>query len=332
VLGNALFQDPVQFARLGFVVVDEQQRFGVEQRLKLVKKGTAPHLLFLSATPIPRTFELALLGNLDVSYLTKSHCQSRIKTYLISMNKISDIETYIHKCLSKEERVYWVCPLIDGKDQQDGSALDEGVKYRAEVLMKKFSDSVGILHGKMTSRQKQNAVEQFRLGTKPILVATTVIEVGVHVPEATTMIIEQSERFGLSQIHQIRGRVGRGAQHGHCFLLHSQNISIQARQRMRALRECSDGAEIAEKDWQLRGGGDLVGTLQSGFSRYRFVDLSVHHTLMKLAEREAMRLWESSIQCKKANPGDCSPLAMHHYVPLLLRMFSWHHDGILCAG
>ena len=311
---HALFQDKVEFSNLALVIIDEQQRFGVQQRLSLMQKGKAPHLLLLSATPIPRTFEMALWGNLNVSLLTERTCVGTVSTYIFSAKKIAELEQWMAEQIAKKARIYWVCPLIEEENNnQEGSVF-----YRLKRLYESFGENVGYLHGKMHAKEKQKIMERFRSGEVPILVSTTVIEVGVHVKEATTMVIEKSECFGLSQLHQLRGRVGRGALPGHCFLIYTQPLSAHGRERLKVLRESNDGFYIAEKDWKLRGGGDRVGTQQSGFYCYRFADLTAHASLIDDARKEAERLWEDP--------------SCNDQVAFLLRLFSWHHPGIFLAG
>lgn len=301
---HALFQDNVAFKNLGVAVIDEQHRFGVEQRLRLIQKGVSPHVLLLSATPIPRTLETAMYGNVSVSRLYQRISKHNVKTYLINEKRIDEVEAWILKCIERGERVYWVCPIIDDMEKNS-------VMARAQKLSEKFGDRVGVLHGKMRPDEKVAVMNAFRAGVTPIIVSTTVIEVGVHVDEASTMIIEQSERFGLSQLHQLRGRVGRGGVPGHCFLLYSFRMSPIARERLSVMRDFSDGFEIAERDWRIRGGGDIIGTKQSGVVDYKFADLAHHIDLLHLARSVAAGL-------------DAHPMAN-----FLLRLFSRDYDGIM---
>lgn len=309
---HALFQERVRFWNLGIVVVDEQHRFGVEQRLHLMKKGILPHALFFSATPIPRTFEMCLFGDLEVSRLSERPQPFRAKTYIMSSASIEKLVLWIEERLSHEERAYWVCPLIEDDDAQESDST-QSVKKRAEFLAMRFPDRVSMLHGKMSPQQKQDEMDRFRSGKTLLLVATTVIEVGVHVPEATIMVIEASERFGLAQLHQLRGRIGRDGREGYCFLLYTDPISKVSRTRLQILRSHSDGFEIAEKDWQLRGGGDRSGILQSGEFSYTFADPYVHRLFIPLALETAQL---STLRAKD----------------LLLSLFPWHRTGITYAG
>lgn len=309
---HALFQENVTFAHLGLAVIDEQQRFGVAQRRSLMEKGLAPHLLLLSATPIPRTFELALWGNVDVSLLPERPFPHNVTTLLVSLDRLQDLEEFLHKKLAVGERVYWICPLIEEDEEGTLGSLHQRVTY----LEQRFPGKVGFLHGRMKTDEKESVMQAFRNGEIHILVSTTVIEVGVHVPEATVMVIEHSERFGLSQMHQIRGRVGRDGRAGYCFLLYAKPLSFVARERLRILRKSDDGFEIAEKDWQLRGGGDVVGFVQSGFFAFRFADLQRDNHWLVQARNEAARIW-----------GYHPPHA--HF---LMHLFGWDENGLIQAG
>jgi ATP-dependent DNA helicase RecG len=278
---HALLYDRGEFTSLSLVVVDEQQRFGVMQRLALLAKGQAPHLLFLSATPIPRTFELALWGHMTVSRLDSRRIEGHLKSYLMSCEQLPKLEQWMRKCVTQGERVYWVCPTIEA----------EGVEFRYDYWSQRFPDQVGFLHGRLSSSEKEKTMTEFREGTKPLLVSTTVIEVGVHVPEASSMIIEESHNFGLSQLHQLRGRVGRDSIPGHCFFLYRPPLSSAAYERLDFMRKCHDGFEIAEHDWRQRGGGKHLGVQQSGFSQYRFLDFLYHSHLVEKAKKEAQEIW-----------------------------------------
>lgn len=311
---HALLYDRADFRSLALVVVDEQQRFGVMQRMTLLSKGDSPHLLFLSATPIPRTFELALWGHMSVSRLDSRLVPGHLTSYLISCDQLPKLYQWIEKCLARGERVYWVCPTIE----------EQGVVSRYEELMLHFSHQVGYLHGKMSSSEKEKIMTSFREGLKPLLVSTTVIEVGVHVPEASTMIIEDSQSFGLSQLHQLRGRVGRDNIPGHCFFLYQPPLSSSAYQRLDFMRKCHDGFLIAEHDWQQRGGGVRLGVQQSGFSQYRFLDFFYHSHLLEKAKEEAGKLWEKSPFFQEAQ--------WSRAIQERMRLFQYHSPEILRAG
>lgn len=260
---HALLYDSVTFRDLALIVIDEQQRFGVQQRLSLQKKGHNPHMLFLSATPIPRTFQRLICGQMDTSIIERRPTTLPVSSYLVSMAKMQDFYLWIQKCLAQRERVYWVCPTIEDEHS--------GVLRRWDYWNGFFPGLVGFLHGGLSLEEKEGVMEAFRRGEKPILVATTVIEVGIDVPQASTIFIEESVRFGLSQLHQLRGRVGRGTCGGHCFFLYTPELSTQGRQRLHFMRTCQDGFKIAEQDLLWRGGGTPWGTAQSGHATLRLV-------------------------------------------------------------
>lgn len=281
---HALFQDAAIFRDLGLAVIDEQHRFGVEQRLKLSEKGFRPDVLIMTATPIPRSLTLALYGDMDVSKIDeKPPIRRAVTTKLIHVERMGGIIAGLKKKLEAGERVFWVCPLIEESMLIDLAAAQE----RAEALQHEFPGRVGLLHGRMKADEKEAVMQQFVCGDLSILVATTVIEVGVNVPEATVMIVEQAERFGLAQLHQLRGRVGRGDQEATCLLLYKTPIGQTARERLQILRDSDDGFVIAEKDLELRGGGEILGTRQSGLPAYKFLDLVKHQRLIAMAQQEA---------------------------------------------
>jgi len=296
------------FSSLGLVVIDEQQRFGVMQRLALINKGCSPHLLFLSATPIPRTFERLLWGQIEVSHIEKRPSHIPLKSYVVSSARIPELKEWIGKCFQRQERVYWVCPAIEDETK--------GVLYRSSYWENHFPGQVTLLHGQMSSYEKEQTIEEFRSGHKPFLVTTTVIEVGVHVAEASTMIIEESPRFGLSQLHQLRGRVGRDHIPGHCFFLYTPPVSHSTGAKLEFMRECHNGFEIAEKDWSMRGSGVLLGTQQSGLSIYHFFDVNHHSSFLEQALAHAKRLKRSS----------------NLFTQLLLDLFQYESPEILKAG
>jgi ATP-dependent DNA helicase RecG len=290
---HALLEDSVQFKHLGMVVIDEQHRFGVAQRLKLTQKGLAPHLLVMSATPIPRTFELTRYGDLHISRLEEKPAgRLPVKTLLFGPNKKGDVLQSVANLIQAGGQGYWVCPLVEASESLPLS----DVTSRFESLEKLFPGKVGLLHGQMKSEDKQNVIEAFRQGELRLLVATTVIEVGVNVPQATLMVVEHAERFGLAQLHQLRGRVGRGQEASYCFLLYNFPLSHEGQARLKILRESQDGFWIAEQDWLLRGGGDQLGTRQSGLPLYRVADLALHHTLLPTARRLAEQMLQEDPQ------------------------------------
>lgn len=285
---HALFQDKAQFENLAAIVVDEQHRFGVLQRLRLVRKAEAvPHILLMSATPIPRTLELTLWGHIAVSCLEKRPQQQPIPTYIIRWSRILELYAWIRARLEHDESIYWVCPWIESEDEPELGQVVE----RYQDLCTQFPHNVGMLHGKLAWKEKEAILEAFAQGRIKILVSTTVIEVGVHVDHASTMIIEESQRFGLAQLHQLRGRVGRGKVPGYCFLIFGKQTSEVGHERLRLLRQCQDGFFLAQEDMRLRGAGALCGLAQSGPCTYRFADLAVHQELLEPAQALAQEIY-----------------------------------------
>jgi ATP-dependent DNA helicase RecG len=309
---HALLYERVLFSSLRLIVIDEQQRFGVMQRFQLAQKGNRPHMLFLSATPIPRTFERLLWGHMDVSRLARHACGPSVQTYLIPQHRMPELERWIRRCIQQKEGVYWVCPAIE---KEEGGAM-----MRAAYWQDRLGIPVGCLHSRLNSVEKETTLHAFRTGVVPLLVSTTVIEVGIHVEQASTMIIEDSARFGLSQLHQLRGRVGRGTIPGHCFLLYQEPLSAWASERLTFLRGCTDGFALAEQDWKCRGGGMPLGLKQSGLAKYTFVDFSVHQALLPIAIEKANALWNNPSQQAKAT------------IKALLRLLSIAPTSILQAG
>jgi ATP-dependent DNA helicase RecG len=281
---HALFQESVAFRDLGLAVVDEQHRFGVHQRLALAGKGEAADLLVMTATPIPRTLVLTFFGDMDVSALTeKPPGRMPIDTRAIPLDRLSDVVAAVGRAIKKGARAYWVCPVIEESEALDVAAAEE----RAENLREFFGAAVGLAHGRMKGAEKDAAMERFARGETRVLVATTVIEVGVDVPEATIMVIEHAERFGLAQLHQLRGRVGRGSGQSTCLLLYKPPLGEAARGRLEILRETEDGFRIAEEDLRLRGEGDVLGARQAGAPGFRLARLDLHAKLLTLARDEA---------------------------------------------
>jgi ATP-dependent DNA helicase RecG len=281
---HALFQEGVAFADLGLAVVDEQHRFGVRQRLALASKGAAVDLLVMTATPIPRSLVLAYFGDMDVSALReKPPGRKPIDTRVLPIERLDDVVARLSQALASGARAYWICPLVEESETLDVAAAEE----RAEALGAIFGDAVGLAHGKMAGPERDAAMERFQRGITTILVATTVVEVGVDVPEATIMIVEHAERFGLAQLHQLRGRVGRGARRSACLLLYKGPLGETARARLETLRETEDGFRIAEEDLKLRGEGDVLGARQAGAPGFRFARLDIHGGLLARARAEA---------------------------------------------
>ena len=288
---HALIQDAVKFHKLGLAIVDEQHRFGVEQRLKLrnaVQEGTLPHLLMLSATPIPRTLAMSYLADINVSVIDElPPGRTPIVTTLISMDRTAEVTSAVQRAVSSGSQVYWVCPLIEDSEKSDLTAAT----LRRDALEQELPGCrVALVHGAMSAEEKQSIMNAFSSGEVDILVATTVIEVGVDVPNASVMIIEHAERFGLSQLHQLRGRVGRGSKKSFCLLLYAPNLSEVGKERLSVIRSSTDGFEIARQDLRLRGPGEFMGAKQSGAPLLRFADLDTDVELLDAA-RQAAQTW-----------------------------------------
>jgi ATP-dependent DNA helicase RecG len=281
---HALFQDDVVFRDLALAIVDEQHRFGVHQRLALTQKGEAVDVLVLTATPIPRTLVLTYFGDMDISELREKPAgRQPIDTRTIPLDRLDEVEDAIGRALAEGKRAYWVCPLVEESEKSDLAAAED----RHEELRRKFGDAVDLVHGKMKGTEKDAAMARFARGDSRLLVATTVIEVGVDVPEATIMVIEHAERFGLAQIHQLRGRVGRGAGKSTCLLLYKAPLGETAKARLAILRDSEDGFRIAEEDLRLRGEGDVLGTRQSGMPGFRIARPEVHGKYLGAARDDA---------------------------------------------
>jgi len=281
---HALFQENVVFADLGLAVVDEQHRFGVRQRLALADKGKAVDLLVMTATPIPRSLVLAYFGDMDVSALReKPPGRQPIDTRAMPIERIDEVVAGLSRALGQSARAYWICPLVEESETLDVAAAED----RAEALRSIFGGAVGLVHGRMAGPDKDAAMERFERGETKVLVATTVVEVGVDVSEATIMIVEHAERFGLAQLHQLRGRVGRGAGRSSCLLLYKGPLGETAKARIETLRATEDGFRIAEEDLRLRGEGDVLGARQAGAPGFRFARLDVHGALLARARRGA---------------------------------------------
>jgi len=286
---HALFSEDVTFKDLGLVIIDEQHRFGVHQRLELSDKGTAPDVLVMTATPIPRTLTLTIYGDMDVSRLhEKPPGRKPIDTRLMAGDRLGEIVAGLKRKIATGARAYWVCPLVAESELLDLTAAEE----RFKDLQKHFGDRVALLHGQMKNTEKDKAMKAFVDGDVDVLVSTTVIEVGVDVPQASVMVIEHAERFGLAQLHQLRGRVGRGSDESVCLLLYTPPLSEMGKQRLSTMRDTEDGFLIAEKDLELRGAGEILGTRQSGMPAFHLVDLEAHTDLMEIAHAEAKLLAE----------------------------------------
>ncbi len=285
VLGtHALVQEDVEFKDLALAVVDEQHRFGVEQRLALADKGRQAHLLTMTATPIPRTLIMTVYGDLDVSRLTeKPPGRKPVDTRTLPLERLDDVVTAVRRAVAGGARVFWVCPLVEESDLVDLAAAEQ----RHVELRQAFGDRVGLVHGRMKPTERDAAMSGFANGDLDILVATTVIEVGVDVPSASVMVVEHAERFGLAQLHQLRGRIGRGEAHSTCLLLYQAPLSETAKARLNILRETDDGFRVAEEDLRLRGAGELLGTKQSGLPAFRLAQPAEHGDLIAIAHDDA---------------------------------------------
>ena len=284
---HALFQEEVAFRDLALAIVDEQHRFGVHQRLALARKGEAVDLLVLTATPIPRTLVLTYFGDMDVSALREKPAgRQKIDTRALPLERLDEVIDAVKRALEGGRRVYWVCPLVEESEAVDLAAAEE--RYRA--LKQRFGATVELVHGRMRGPDKDRAMARFAAGSARILVATTVIEVGVDVPEASVMVIEHAERFGLAQLHQLRGRIGRGAERSTCLLLYKAPLGETAKARLAILRETDDGFRIAEEDLRLRGEGEVLGTRQSGMPGFRLARIEVHGKYLSAARDDAVLL------------------------------------------
>lgn len=318
---HALFQDAVRFDRLGLAVIDEQHRFGVNERQRLQAKGDprtgGVHLLTMSATPIPRTLELTQYGELDVSRLTeKPPGRTPVTTAVLPLARIGEVAKRLNAALDGGAQAYWICPLVAESEASDLAAAEA----RAADLRRILQVEVGLAHGQMPGPEREAVMADFADGRTPLLVATTVVEVGVDVPNASIMVIEHADRFGLAQLHQLRGRVGRGSAASTCLLLYGggdDGLGETAKTRLETLRRTEDGFEIAEEDFRLRGGGDPLGLKQSGFPAYRFADPIRHRTLMLAAADDARLVLGR-------DPDLLSPRG--EAVKVLEALFDWRND------
>jgi ATP-dependent DNA helicase RecG len=282
---HALISSDVTFKDLALIVIDEQHRFGVQQRMALgAKANRPPHILVMTATPIPRSLALSLYGDMDMSRIMgKPPGRQSIDTKALPLSRLDDVIAAADRAMARGERLYWVCPLVEENEEIDAKAAET----RFAELQAIWGLKVGLLHGRMKSAEKDAAIAAFKSGQLSVLVSTTVIEVGIDVPEATIMVVEHAERFGLSQLHQLRGRVGRGSAASACILLYQQPLGETARERLNTLRRTDDGFEIAEKDLELRGAGELLGQKQSGMAFFKMAALETHGEFMAVAQDDA---------------------------------------------
>jgi len=285
---HAVFQQDVVFHDLRLAVIDEQHRFGVRQRMELGDKGRAVDMLVMTATPIPRSLALAQYGDMDVSVLDeKPPGRKPVKTVVLPDGRVDEVIEHLKRAIAQGRQAYWVCPLVEESETVEWTAAEERFRSLRAAL---GEDAVGLVHGQMPLAEKDAAMARFVAGKTRVLVATTVIEVGVDVANASIMVIEQAERFGLAQLHQLRGRVGRGAAQSSCLLVYRPPLSETARRRLEVMRETDDGFVLAEEDLRLRGAGDVLGVAQSGLPRFRIADLEMQADLMKVAQDDARML------------------------------------------
>ena len=296
---HALISEKVNYKNLSLAVIDEQHRFGVNQRVKITEKGNNVNILVMTATPIPRSLALTAYGDMNISTITeKPKGRKPIKTYVLPQSKIDDVLKSIKRAIANEALIYWVCPLIEESESTDLIAVNE----RFDYLKNYFKDcNISLVHGKQDKIDRENSMNDFKNGKSKILVATTVIEVGVDIPNATIMVIECAERFGLAQVHQLRGRVGRNDKESSCILLYKTELTPIAHSRLKILKDTNDGFAISEQDLILRGPGEVLGSKQSGNVDFKFVDLHVHSDLIELARKEASNLIKNDKDHLKIN-------------------------------
>lgn len=319
---HAVFQDKVNFKDLAIVVIDEQHRFGVEQRLALLNKGNNADLLIMSATPIPRSLSLVLYGDMDVSRISeKPKSRIPIKTSIMAKEKINTLIASLENVINTGGKIYWICPLIQSEIDEEGEINNKKIsaESRFDSLNKIYPKIVGLVHGKLDSKLKQENLDKFSQGEYKILVATTVIEVGVDVPDATVIVIEDANSFGLSQLHQLRGRVGRGDKPSNCVLIYNPPISNTSWQRLSILKNNDDGFVLAEEDLKLRGGGDIGGVKQSGVIDFKVVDFVEHYKLIQLANEQAKTIIKEDPRLEKAK---------NNKFHQLLKLFGFNYQSL----
>ncbi|NBX53002.1 MAG: ATP-dependent DNA helicase RecG [Proteobacteria bacterium] len=290
---HSCLEDDIIFKNLGIIVIDEQHRFGVLQRLKIVNKGPNADLLLMSATPIPRSLMMGLYGDMDISILSeKPKNRQKIETLIMSMKKSHDLFDAVKRAINKNEKIYWICPAIDENEEQNLISVNQKFLELSQVFGTK---NIALLHGKMKDKEKEKIMSDFAddYSDIKILIATTVIEVGIDVPSATVIVIENAEQFGLAQLHQLRGRVGRSEKKSFCILLYGEKYGKKSQQRLSILRESNDGFFIAEEDLKMRGSGEIIGTKQSGFPEFRVADLNFDHSYLGIANKNAQIILNS---------------------------------------
>ncbi len=297
---HSLFQKKIKFNKLGYIIIDEQHKFGVNQRKRLSDKGgNNCDILLMSATPIPRTLIMSVYGDMDISLIKeKPKNRKDIITYSKLETKINDILMFIKKEINYGNQIFWVCPLIDESSKINNTSSIERYKYLKKIFKKK----VALLHGKITSEEKDLILNDFLIGKYQILVSTTVIEVGIDFPKANVIVIENANKFGLSQLHQLRGRVGRGERQSTCILMFKSNLSENARKRIKILKSSNDGFEISEQDMKLRGFGDVLGFKQSGLKNFKLADPIQNEDLFKLGEEEIKKIERENINISRYKP------------------------------
>jgi len=319
---HAVLEDDVQFKKLGIAIIDEQHRFGVLQRLKIVEKGENVDLILMSATPIPRSLMLGLYGDMEISVIDeKPKNRQKIETTIMSKNKAKELYLSLQKAINNQEKIYWICPAIDENNEeeltQNNSDLTSVLQKYQEISNYFKASKVGLLHGKMKESEKEKIMQDFasnQTDSTQILVATTVIEVGIDVPSATIIVIENAEHFGLAQLHQLRGRVGRSDKKSYCILLYGKKYGKNSQERLNILRQSNDGFFIAEEDLKMRGSGEMLGTKQSGFPDFYIANLSLHHHFFSYANLQAKNILAKDPQLK---------LEINRKYQFLLKLFKY---------
>lgn len=319
---HAVLEDDVQFKKLGIAIIDEQHRFGVLQRLKIVEKGENVDLILMSATPIPRSLMLGLYGDMEISVIDeKPKNRQKIETTIMSKNKAKELYLSLQKAINNQEKIYWICPAIDENNEeeltQNNLDLTSVLQKHQEISNYFKASKVGLLHGKMKESEKEKIMQDFannQADSAQILVATTVIEVGIDVPSATIIVIENAEHFGLAQLHQLRGRVGRSDKKSYCILLYGKKYGKNSQERLNILRQSNDGFFIAEEDLKMRGSGEMLGTKQSGFPDFYIANLSLHHHFFSYANLQAKNILAKDPQLK---------LEINKKYQFLLRLFKY---------